>query len=304
MLNTLAHDPATAPRFDADRSAFTHSATLKGKHMPNKPIPPGPPNARFVPNHDGSFTRIDIKTGKPWPHPPQGAYDSAHRRSQMAKDGGLVDVIAGAVTAFLLAEGGGAPKGAEAQDAEAPEPQTTRFTGASTIGGGADPGAYASGYAGSMGAGSYSTQNTGGGENAGKGIPSAPFAKNINDEEPEAGAWRPGEKNAEARPPTKSAPSVMGVPQAAWAFLRTRLQPDELKQFEQVLQRDAKSRPLGPSSIAAMDARRPTGRYYISTMHGAAVKPNGITSYRRQPPAMDLSRATKELDDIIAGTWR
>ena len=211
-----------------------------------------------MPNADGSFTRIDIKTGKPWPHPPQGAYDSAHRRPQMAKDSGLVDVIAGAVTAFLLAEGGGPPRGAEAQDAE-PSPEQTGKT-------------------------NYSEMLREAGRGAG---------------------WSDDEElNAEAGPPKseahRTAMGAGGIPERAHAFLRTRLVPDDYQQFLGVLKRAANARPMAGDSLRLMDRRPASGRGYYSTFSDHYVQENGVTT-RRPPRPMDLSRANRELDDIIAG---
>ncbi len=92
-----------------------------------------------------------------------------------------------------------------------------------------------------------------------------------------------------------------GIPQAARQFLKTRLVPEEYAQLVKLLQREANSRPLGASSMPAMDKRhaRPGDAYYYSTMSGHYVGPNGIA--RQRPRPLDLSRAERELADIIAG---
>lgn len=88
-----------------------------------------------------------------------------------------------------------------------------------------------------------------------------------------------------------------GVPWQAMAFLKSRLLPDELKQFTALLHREAQSRPLSGSSEPAMDRRRADGRCYLSMTHGQLIGMDGRVTRRTRP--MDLSRARAELEAFV-----
>ena len=120
-------------------------------------------------------------------------------------------------------------------------------------------------------------------------------------------AWQapaqPPSLNARAEQPKteahRTAMGFGGIPERGWAFLATRLLPADLDQLKEVLKRAASSRPMGGSSLHAMDQRKPDGQVYVSTMHGTFIGKDGRTT--RWARARDLRAAEKELNDFISG---
>jgi len=92
------------------------------------------------------------------------------------------------------------------------------------------------------------------------------------------------------------------LPPHGLEFIKTRLSPDDVDSFMKLLKRPDTSRPLGASSMPAMDHRRHDGTAYISPTHGQLIGKDGrVTRWAR---GRDLRAAEQELSDFINGGRR